>query len=368
MINVTEYDVIVVGAGSAGLNTAINCSKAGLRVVVIEEHSKIGSPRHCSGLYSTRFLSLMDVKEDFYEHEVRGAKFHSPSGKVAELMRKERVAFIINRELLDDYLGKRAKESGVDVISNTKVSDFSIDPNGATITTNKGTLTTKLICGADGSNSFVRRKLGIEPPHKLHGIMAITNEEDYANFVDVYFDNKLYPGFFAWKIPRGKTIEYGIAGEIGLNNVNNFNNFLAKFNVTKYELSSGVIPFGFQKSYANRILLVGDAAAQVKPLTGGGVIYGMICAQVAASVFEEAIKKNRFDENFLSRYQKIWRSQIGKGIARGLAIRKIYANMPNKMIDASFNLFNNRLTKNIFENHGDMEFILEIKPHAAVAK
>ncbi len=363
-----EYDVIVVGGGSAGLNTAINCSKAGLRAAVIEEHSKIGFPRHCSGLYSTRFLSLMEVKEEFYEHEVSGAKFHSPSGKIIELMRKEKVAFVINRERLDDFLGKRAKDCGVNVISNSKVVDFSAGPDDATVTTDKKTLTTKLVCGADGSNSFIRRKLGIETPHKLHGIMAITDEADHANFVDLYFDNKLYPGFFAWKIPRGKTTEYGIAGEAGPNNVQNFNDFLAEFNVNEYELSSGVIPFGFQKSYANRTLLVGDAAAQVKPLTGGGVIYGMICASAAAGVFKEAVEKNKFDENFLSRYQKTWRGQIGKGIARGLLIRKIYAGMPNKMIDVAFTILNNRLTKNIFEKHGDMEFILERRPHTAVGK
>lgn len=364
----TEYDVVVIGAGSAGLNTAINSAKAGLGVAVIEEHNKIGFPRHCSGLYSTRFLSLMDVREEFYEHEIFGAKFHPPSGKVIELMRKEKVAFVINRELLDDYLGKQAKESGVNVISGVKVSDFATNDKNATVTTEKTTLTTKLICGADGANSFAARKLGLKAPHKLHGIMAITDEEDNSNFVDLYFDNKLYPGFFAWKIPRGKTTEYGIAGEIGTGNIQNFNNFLAKFNVTKYELSSGIIPYGFQKSYANRILLVGDSAAQVKPLTGGGVIYGMICARAAAQTFAEAVEKKRFDENFLGRYQKIWRSRIGKGIQRGLMIRKIYAKMPNKTIDASFSLLNNNVTRNTFEKYGDMEFILERNPHAAVAK
>ncbi|MBI3413293.1 MAG: NAD(P)/FAD-dependent oxidoreductase [Candidatus Aenigmarchaeota archaeon] len=361
-----EYDVIVVGAGSAGLNTAINCAKAGLSVAALEEHNKIGFPRHCSGLYSTRFLSLMEVKEDFYEHEVFGAKFHPPSGKIIELMRKEKVAFVINRELLDDFLGKRAKECGVNIISNSKVSDFTADPNGATITTDKKTLTTKFICGADGSNSFIARSLGFKPPHRLHGIMAITKDEGHSNYVDLYFDNKLYPGFFAWRIPRGKTTEYGIAGETGPANVNNFNNFLAKFDVKKYELSSGVIPFGFQKSYSDRVLLVGDAAAQVKPLTGGGVIYGMICARIAARVFSDAISKNRFDEKFMAKYQKLWRSAIGKGIARGLLIRKIYSRMSNRSIDAWFSLLNNRVTKNIFENHGDMEFILERRPHATV--
>ncbi|MBI4177303.1 MAG: NAD(P)/FAD-dependent oxidoreductase [Candidatus Aenigmarchaeota archaeon] len=362
-----EYDVVVVGAGSAGLNTAIACAKAGLSVAVIEEHGKIGFPRHCSGLYSTRFLGMMDVRKEFYEHEIFGAKFHSPSGKIVELMRKERAAFVINREALDAYLSRVAAENGVNVMSGVKVVDFDTGNDVCQITMEKGTVESSLMCGADGSNSFVSRKLGFRAPNKLHGIMAITKEGNYDNYVDLYFDNKLYPGFFAWKIPRGRTVEYGIAGNIGPPNVQNFNNFLAKFGVTKYELSSGVIPFGFQKSYANRVLLVGDAAAQVKPLTGGGVIYGMICARIAAKTFADATHEKKFGEKFLARYQKAWKASIGKGISRGLAIRKVYSKMPNSMIDASFGVLSTRVVAKFLENHGDMEFILERKPHAAVS-
>ncbi len=359
----TEYDVVVIGAGSAGLNTAIKCARGGLNVAVVEEHTKIGFPRHCSGLYSTRFLTMMGMSDDFYEHEVFGAKFHSPSGKIIEFMRKERVAFVVDREQLDAHLGAVAEENGVKIFSGAKVLEFNASEDGASVATQKDTLHTKLICGADGSNSFVAKKLGFSAPKKLNGIMAITSEHDDANHVDLFFDNKLYPGFFAWKIPRGKTVEYGIAGDIGPTNVNNFNNFLQKFGVEKYELSSGVIPYGFQRSYSNRILLVGDAAAQVKPLTGGGVIYGMICARIAAQVFADAVSKNKFDEKSLSSYESMWRDTIGRGIRRGLAIRKIYAGMSNKNIDLIFRFLNNGLAKNIFEKYGDMEFVLERKPH-----
>ncbi|MBI2085049.1 MAG: NAD(P)/FAD-dependent oxidoreductase [Candidatus Aenigmarchaeota archaeon] len=364
----TEYDLVVIGAGSAGLNTAIQCSQSGLNVAVIEEHKKIGFPRHCSGLYSTRFLTMMDVGDNFYEHEVSGAKFHSPSGRTIDLMRKERVAFVINRELLDAHLGNVAKENGVEIFPDTKVLDFTSDENSASVATQNKIFNTKLICGADGSNSFVAKKLGFAAPKKLNGIMAITNEQDNSNCVDLFFDNKLYPGFFAWKIPRGKTTEYGIAGDIGPANVNNFNNFLSKFGVDKYELSSGVIPYGFQKSYSNRILLVGDAASQVKPLTGGGVIYGMICSRIAAQVFTGAVSKNKFDEKSLSSYEKMWRNAIGRGIKRGLAIRKFYSGLSNKNIELAFRLLNNKITKNIFEKYGDMEFFLERRPHDAVVK
>ncbi len=361
-----DYDVVVIGAGSAGLNTAINCAKLGLSAAVVEEHAKIGFPRHCSGLYSTRLLSMTGIEKEFYEHEVRGARFHPPSGKTIEVCRNSTVAFVINRELFDVHLSEIAKECGVDIMTGTKASEIRIEKGCAAAITKKESISAKLVCGADGSNSTVARQLGIKTPPRLHGIMAIAKEEDYSDFVDMYFDNKLYPGFFAWKIPRGKTVEYGIAGDVGPKNVDNFNRFLGKFGVTDYELSSGVIPIGFQKSFADRVLLVGDAAAQTKPLTGGGVIYGMICSRIAAQTFADAVKQNRFDEKFLSRYQTAWRKRIGNGISRGLFIRALYAKLPNRAIDILFSAMNNPMAKRVLENYGDMDFILGKNPHSGV--
>jgi len=357
------YDVVIVGAGSAGLNTAINCAKRGMNVAVIEEHQTPGFPRHCSGLYSTRITKFLDIKNNFCEHEVDGARFHSPSGKTVELTRDKTAAFVIDREKMDNHLSNLARESGAEILTNTKVIDVDTNHGSANVRTEKEIITSKLICAADGSNSIIAKKLGITPPKKLHGIMAIAKDEDYSRYVDLYFDNKLYPGFFAWKIPRGKTIEYGIVGEIGPKNVDNFNTFLEKMNVREYELSSGVIPMGFQKTFSNRILFVGDAGAQVKPLTGGGVIYGMVCARIAAHVFERAILQNRFDEKFLSSYEQLWKSRIGKGISRGLLIRKIYSRMPNSTINIAFGLLGNTTIKKLFEKYGDMEFVLERNPH-----
>ncbi len=359
----SDYDVVVIGAGSAGLNTAINSAKLGLSVAVVEEHSRIGFPRHCSGLYSTRLLKMAGVEKEFYEHEVRGARFHPPSGKTIEVCRDNTVAFVINRELFDVHLSKIAKECGVEIVTGTRFSKIKTENGRAEVITDKKPISTKLVCGADGSNSTVARQLGIKTPPRLHGIMAITKEEDHSDFVDLYFDNKLYPGFFAWKIPRGKTVEYGIAGGVGPENVNNFNKFLEKFRITDYELSSGVIPVGFQKSFADRVLLVGDAAAQTKPLTGGGVIYGMICAKIAAQTFSDAVGRGRFDEKFLSRYQAAWRKRIGNGISRGLFIRALYAKLPNMAIDALFKALDRPFIKRFFERYGDMEFVLDANPH-----
>ncbi|MFH0889607.1 MAG: NAD(P)/FAD-dependent oxidoreductase [Candidatus Aenigmatarchaeota archaeon] len=360
----TEYDVAIVGAGSAGLNTAIACSELGLSVAVIEEHKKIGFPRHCSGLYSARFAKLVGIESDYLEHEVSGARLISPNGNVVEIDKKETVAFVVDRAKFDSHLALIAKDVGVAMITGEKATNTKIGGDGIRITAGKKTLGAKLLCGADGSNSAIAKMIGAKPPHKINGIMAITDDENYSKHVDLYFDNKLYPNFFAWKIPRGKTTEYGLAGEAGPKNIENFRNFLAKSNVDKYELSSGIIPFGFQKSFADRVLLVGDAAAQTKPLTGGGVIYNTICGRIAAKVFADAIKKKRYDAKFFAIYEKTWHKAIGRGIKRGLFLRKIYSKMPNAAIDAVFKIFGNRFFENMISKYGDMEFVLAREPHA----
>ncbi len=359
----TEYDVVVAGAGSAGLNTAIACAKLGLNVVVVEEHKKIGFPRHCSGLYSSRFAELVGLENDYLEHEVNGARLVSPSGNTVTVDKKETAAFVVDREKLDAHLAAVAKEAGVVVLTGEKITGMNTNGNNAVITTGKNTIETMLVCGADGANSTIARTLGLAAPHRLNGIMAITKDENYSKYVDLFFDNKLYPGFFAWKIPRGKTTEYGLAGETGPKNVENFTKFLEKFNAGKYELSSGIIPFGFQKSFANRVLLVGDAAAQTKPLTGGGVVYNTICGRIAAKVFSDAVRKKRYDEKFLSVYEKLWHKAIGRGIQRGLFLRKIYSGMPNAAIDAVFKILGNRFFEGLISKYGDMEFVLSRDRH-----
>ncbi len=355
-------DVVVVGASAAGLSTANECAKRGLSTVVIEEHGKIGFPVKCSGLYSKRICKLVKIRKSFVEHTVRGARFHSPSGYCFEVKKPGAAAYVIDRAALDRHIANEAIANGAEIIPNTKFKLLKTSTGGVTVETSRNKLETRVVAGCDGANSSVSGYVDSAKVTKLHGLIAITRQENHSDFVDLYFDNKKYPGFFAWKIPRGSTTEYGVAARVG-RAASAFQKFLAENNVKKYAILSGMIPIGFRKTYAERILLIGDSACQVKPLTGGGVIYSLICSKIAADTFDEAIACNRFDENFMKSYEDRWKKQVAGNIRLGLAIRKIYSCMPNWQIDLAMRLFGFAPVKRFVEKFGDMDYTLKMGNH-----
>lgn len=355
-------DVVVVGASVAGLSTANECAKKGLRTVVVEEHGKIGFPVKCSGLYSRRICKLVKIRKSFVEHAVRGARFHSPSGYCFEVKKTGVAAYVIDRAALDRHMAGEAVANGAEIITNTKFKSLEVTDRGIVVETNRSRLEAKAVAGCDGANSIVSGYVDSAKVTKLHGLIAITNGENRSDFVDLYFDNKKYPGFFAWKIPRGSTTEYGVAARAG-HATSAFQRFLAENNVKKHSTLSGMIPMGFRKTYAERILLVGDAACQVKPLTGGGVVYSLICSKTAADTFNEAIICNRFDGSFMKRYEDRWKKQVAGNIRLGLAIRKIYSCMPNWQIDLAMRLLGFAPVKRFVEKFGDMDFTLKPGNH-----
>lgn len=352
-------DVVIVGASAAGLSTANECAKKGLRTVVVEEHGKIGFPVKCSGLYSKRIRKLVKIRKSFVEHTVRGARFHSPSGYCFELKRPGAAAYVIDRAALDRRIAGEAMANGAEIITNTKFKSLRETARGVAIETNRNRLEAKLVAGCDGANSRVSNYVDSSKVMKLHGLIAITKQANHSDFVDLYFDNKKYPGFFAWEIPRGSATEYGVAGPVG-KAAGAFHGFLKEKNVKKYSVLSGLIPVGFRKTYAERILLVGDAACQVKPLTGGGVVYSLICSRIAAQTFALATEQNRFDEDFMKRYEREWRKQIAGNIRLGLSARKIYSLMPNWQIDMALRLLGLAPARKLIEKFGDMDFTLKL--------
>ena len=110
---------------------------------------------------------------------------------------------------------------------------------------------------------------------------------------------------------------------------------------------------GIRKSYFNRALLVGDAAGQVKPWSGGGVVYGLTCAGIASETIREAFMKNDLGEGSLEAYERLWKRRIGKNITLGMAGRKLLKTMNNGMLDMLF-----RIAGKIDLNWLDMDFVL----------
>jgi len=335
------YDVIIVGAGPVGLYTA-NILEKKLKVLVLEKMHKIGK-KACSGLYSTNIDSVVKFEKEWIEHKVKGAILHSPLGTEIKAEKPTTSAFVINRELFNKGLAERVRSK---IITGCSVKSIHIDDEKVICKTEKGDFESQIIIGCDGANSVVRTCFGKKPQEIVNGLIAIVEKPDKSDYVDLWFDSENLPDGFYWKIPRGKTTEYGMLGnKATYKDLENF------FKIKKYKKFSASIPMGPCKTYFNRAILIGDAAGITKPWSGGGVMYGIVCADAAKHILFEAFEENDFSETSLKRYEDSWRKKIGKHILAGMMFRQILSRLDNKSLDVMFKKFSNKKLNDL-----DMDF------------
>jgi digeranylgeranylglycerophospholipid reductase len=310
---VEKTDILVVGAGPVGLYLAGLLEKSGLSVTVLEEHDSIGRPNHCSGLVSRNIGLFVRPRSEWVEHEVSGSVIKCGSSLV-QLKKPRTAAYVIDRPRFDLSLSE-----GLDVRLGTRVEGVSAGEEGITLKTNNGVLKAQMLLGCDGANSVVARHFGSRPKKLLMGVIGITKQENHSKDVEIIIDKKASPDGFFWKIPRGRTTEYGMFSSKA-----DFLDLESFFSVKPAERRAGLIPIGPGKSYFERTLLVGDAAGMSKPWSGGGIIYGFMAAKIAARTVLEAFEWKDFSEGFLERYEKCWKNAFGRQIQTGMFGRRIF--------------------------------------------
>lgn len=326
-------DVIIVGAGTAGLHLAKKLSD--LNVTVLERKKIIGE-KACSGLYSSDMEKIEKIPKEAIEHRIEKMILHSPSDKTIDVKIKQR-PWVVDRKIFNRLLAEK-----LDVHVGEELINFSVD-NYVSVKTNKRTLISKILVGADGSNSTVRNSFGIKPQDIVNGLIAYVDEEDYSDYVDVWIDKNICKDGFLWKIPRGKRTEYGMLGYHS-----NFKQLEKFFGLDNYEKKAAIIPAGFHKTFFNRVLLLGDAACQTKPWSLGGVLYGFVAGDIAADVIRKNLEKP--NEKNLEEYEIRWKRDLWESIQKGLFFREIFKSFNNKKIDSVFEDFGS-LIKDLDMDH-----------------
>jgi geranylgeranyl reductase family protein len=336
-----HYDVVIVGAGPAGSTAARFLSKQGAKVLLIDRNN-FPREKPCAGVLLLRTLKRFPYipKEIISSYSFGGDVTSSSLKNCFSLQKNQPVEAFVVRKEFDDVLARFAVETGAQFLQGKTVQDVQVHSEKAIVYLNNGeSIETDFVIGADGVWSIVAKRsgLGQHYPHVGRCIFQeITFEQE---IVDEYFTDKrffhLYLKFggitgFAWVAPKKDCVNIGM-GEIksiGSQRASSpirdvYHEFL-RYLETKRLIppfgTNGKIKGGFtplrplRRTVSDRIVLCGDAAGQINPVTGDGIHYAMTSGMFAANVIISALERGKTDASFLSRYETLWKKDFGMEI------------------------------------------------------
>lgn len=334
-----RFDIVIVGGGPIGAVAAACAANHGSRVLLVEQRTSIAGPAPCTGLISPRTLSALGASTNTVLREIRGVRATAPGGRSLH-MRSDRIkAVVVDRTGLEQELLNRARAAGADVRMGTQAT--GIDDRVVTVRTATATaqVSAEVIIGADGPTSRVATWAGLSVPQdRIMGIQAVvTGKARAGDEVDVQVGQATAPAFFAWAVPAEPgQLRVGLGVPVGVQPGPFLERWLAAHcpGATERSRVAGIIPVSpAPRSHAGRVLLVGDAAGQVKPWSGGGLYTGALCARIAARV---AVRASVNGLGALTDYESDWRRAIGSELRFGDVVRRVLGSIEDPDIDTLF--------------------------------
>ncbi len=344
-----RHDAVVIGAGPAGSTTAAGLAKAGLDVVLLEEHEAVGVPVHCTGLLGLEAFDQFDLPRDTILGLSGAARFWGAAGE-SVLVESDRIrAAVIDRGRFDDALATAAAGAGALVRRGWRADAVDVAADGVSIRARGGDEIAARVCVlACGASYRFHRQLGLGVPSVFLQSAQLETPFPDAAGIEVRFGRELAPAGFAWHVPfRRGAAPYARIGLMTQSRSRErfhafVNGLCARAGVDPSTIAPArlkMLPLGpVARTFADRVVAVGDAAGLVKPTTGGGIYYGLLSGAIAADVLGEALALDRLDARFLRRYESAWRRRLGQEIRVGLAFRRMAARLSDEAIDAIIEL------------------------------
>jgi len=345
-------EIVIVGAGPAGCYTAQLLKSYGFKTRIIEKHNEVGKQAKCAGFVGRQVFenTVLPISKSSIVNQVNGALFFYKDDSF--LIKRKDAAYVIDREKFDKNLSQ-----GLNVECGKKLIEIKKDGSGYILKTNVDNIYADLVIGADGPNSQVRKFMGIGRNKGKREIIKYYTGVQYRIKLD---KDLFFPGvvqvhlqegvsFFIWIIPEGNNIiRLGLISE---NSRKHLNQFIKDFKITGkiIEKLAGMVSLGYTQSFYKNIALVGDAACQIKPLTGGGIYYGLKSAELLA----ECVREGK-----LAEYDKRLKKKYGREIWFGLKSRQVYEKLNNNELEEIFLIFK--------KNAGFIEKMADFENHSKI--
>lgn len=350
-----KYDVVVVGAGPAGSVTAKTCAQAGLEVLLIEKRQEIGDPVRCAeGVSKEGLKRHIEPDSRWIASEVKGSKIIAPDGteiRMSEDVSLSEVGYTLERKVFDRVLAQKAADAGAEVMVKTRATGLlrkskAIAGIKAMHLGETYEINANIVIGADGVESKVGRWGGIDTVLKPEEIETcaqfLLSNIDAGEYSRFYLGEKYAPSGYLWIFPKGENkanVGIGILGSSSgkLRAISLLQRFVEKHmpQAKILEIVVGGVPVcgPIKKTVTDGLMLVGDAARQADPLTGGGIINAMDAGKMAGEVCIKAKEKENYSFNTLKEYEEMWRSCIGKNLSRSLKVRSLLLKLTDEQLN-----------------------------------
>jgi digeranylgeranylglycerophospholipid reductase len=338
------HDVVVVGAGPAGLYTALRLAQEGHDVVVLEEHPQIGVPTHCTGVVSAEVYEFYKVPDELKLQQPDRCMMVSPLGTVAEFRSPGEQLAVLDRAAFDEALARDAVHAGATIVTGSRVDDVRVVADSVEVTGARGTLyrarAVVLACGV--AYRFHRRMEFGLPEAVLHTAQTEMDAQP-ASALEIHLGRQIAPEGFAWLVPvrRGERdrMKAGVLvrgdARSRLRNFLNQPGIAPRLATPPAEPVLRLLPVApIRRTYGKRTLLVGDAAGLTKPVTGGGIFYSLLSAAIAAETLTEALASDRLGARQLARYETRWKQRLSRELRTGGWFRHLLANLTDRDLDA----------------------------------
>ncbi len=353
-------DVVVVGAGPGGSLAAKHAALGGLDTILIEKKAEIGAPLRCAEGVSRRRLIEVGIEPDqkWISQEILGSIMRSPSGhtlKVVEAHGDHGVGYVLERHLFDKAVAEQAVHAGAKIMMRTGCTGVIRNPEGKLIGIQARSMGAeieiyaKCIVAADGFESQTARWAGVDTSVGANDVdtciqYRMTNVDIEHEFCEFRIGSAT-PGGYLWIFPKGK----GIANVgLGIQGSKCKGKADPKYYLDKcierderlrngqiLEVSGGGVSTsaGLECSVADNLVIVGDAARIINPLTGGGIYHACMTGKLAGEVISKCAKNNSFSKEALMEYDTAWRAKIYSELERNWRIKEKFVEMPDELLD-----------------------------------
>jgi digeranylgeranylglycerophospholipid reductase len=348
-----RYDVVVIGAGPGGSMASYHASVNGAKTLLIEKSQEIGEPVRCAEAVPR--LEDFGIKADpsFVRNHIKGGYLIAPNGRKITVKGGKTDGYIVERKIFDKYLAVRSARVGTKVAVKSRVIGLEHNGDGYNVIVNhlgeEYTVKAKIVIAADGVESSVAEMAGLKCKKLPTEICScaeyeMTNVKLLDNEMMEFYFGDISPKGYAWIFPKGNTANVGL-GVIDKKKkaIDYLNEFIEHpilegrlKDATPVEFKCGGAPVGgpIEKTVSDNLMVVGDAAGQISPLSGGGIYLSMSCGSIAGEVASKCIKNNDYSEESLMEYENKWKEKYYNILMAELKYKSILQKLSEKELNA----------------------------------